>query len=121
MVVHVSSLDQFRSGRRLAERLRGHDPVRAAVEAAQASLKKRPDAPAQMSAWNDAVLGLFEANLGEAVVLNFLRLSGQWPAQRSMGDVVAVGRAVWDIGQVAGSRLAQALLAEVPKVLARLA
>lgn len=118
--MHVSSLDRFRSGRRLAERLHGHDTVKVALQTAQKSLRKRPDWFGQVSAWNDAVLDLFEANLGEAVVLSFLHLSGQWPAQRPMDDVVAIGRAVWEIGRVAGSRVAQAVLAEVPKVLARL-
>ncbi|WP_160168966.1 VWA domain-containing protein [Bradyrhizobium sp. Ai1a-2] len=62
---------------------------------------------------------LFEANLGEAVVLSFLRLSGQWPAQRSIEDVIAIGQGVRDIGRVSGSRVAHALLAELPKVLER--
>jgi nitric oxide reductase NorD protein len=120
-VVHISSLDHFRSGRRLAERLRGHDTVRTAVQAAQRSLEKRPDSIGQVSTWNDAVLDLFEANLGEAVVLSFLRLSGLWPAQRCIEDVVAIGRAIRNIGKVAGSRVAHAILAEMPKVLTRVA
>jgi len=118
--VHVSSLDQFRSERRLAERLRGHDAVWAAIQAAQASLEKRQEWPEQISAWNDTVVGLFEANLGEAVVLSFLRLSGQWPVQRPIDDAIVIGHAVWDIGRIAGSRVAHAMLAEVPKILARL-
>jgi nitric oxide reductase NorD protein len=119
--MHISSLNHFQTGRRLAERLRGHDTIRAAVQAAQKSLEKRPDSIRQVSTWNHAVLDLFEANLGEAVVLSFLRLSGQWPAQRSIEDVVAIGRAVRNIGQVAGSRIAHAILAELPKVLTRVA
>ena len=115
--MHISSLDHFRSERRLAERLRGHDTIAAAV---QAALKKRPDSHERVSTWNDTVLGLFEANLGEAVVLSFLRLSAHWPTQRPMDDVVAIGRAVRDIGQIAGSRVAHAILTEVPKVLTRL-
>jgi len=118
-VVHTSSPDHFQSGRRLVERLRGHDAVRTAVQAAQKSLEKRPIE--QVSTWNDAVLGIFEANLGEAVVLSFLRLSGQWPAPRSVEDLVAIGRAVRDIGQVAGSHVAHGMLAELPKVLTRVA
>ena len=118
-VVHFSSLDHFRSGRRLAERLRGHDTVWTAVQAAQKSLDGRADLIDQVSTWHDAVLDLVEANLGEAVVISFLRLSGQWPAQRPIADVVAIGRAVRDIGQVAGSRIAYAMLAELPKVLTK--
>jgi len=117
--VHISSLDHVRSGRRLEERLRGHDTVRTAVQAAQRSLEARPDSIGQVSTWHDVVLGLFEANLGETVVLSFLRLSGQWPAQRPIEDLVAIGRAVRDIGQVAGSRIAHAILAELPKVLTK--
>jgi nitric oxide reductase NorD protein len=117
--VDIGSLDHFRSGRRLAERLRAHDTIRVAVQAAQKPLERRPDSIGQMSAWNDAVLDLFEANLGEAVVLNFLHLSRQWPARRPIEDVVAIGRAVRGIGQIAGSRMAHAILTELPKVLTR--
>ncbi|MBR0694033.1 nitric oxide reductase activation protein NorD [Bradyrhizobium lablabi] len=84
-------------------------------------MEKRLDPVGQVSTWNDAVLDLFEANLGEAVVLSFLRLSEQWPAQRPIEDAVAVGRAVRNIGQVVGSRIAHAILAELPKVLTRVA
>jgi nitric oxide reductase NorD protein len=120
-VVHISSLDHSQSGRRLTALLRGHENVRAAVQAAQISLQKRVVGIVQVAAWNDVVHDLFEANLGEAVVLSFLRLSDQWPAQRPVEDLITTGRGVREIGRVAGSRVAHALLAELPKVLAKLA
>ncbi|OKO84466.1 hypothetical protein AC629_21505 [Bradyrhizobium sp. NAS80.1] len=97
--------------------MRGHDVVLAAARAAQKRLGERSDAVSQLPPWNDVTLDLFEANLGEAVVLSFLRLSGQWPTRRPIADVVAIGRAVHRIGQLAGSRVAYATLAELPKVL----
>ena len=118
-VVDIASGNHSWSGHRLAERLRGHEAIRMAVQAAQKPLERRADSFGQVSAWNDAVFDLFEANLGEAVVLNFLHLSRQWPAQRPIGDVVAIGRAVRSIGQIAGSRTAHAILAELPKILTK--
>ena len=95
--------------------------MRTAVQAAQRSLEARSESSEQVSNWNDAVLDLFEANLGEAVVLSFLRLSERWPAQRTLQDLVVTGGAVRHIGLLAGSRIAHAILGELPKVLARLA
>ncbi|QOZ25090.1 nitric oxide reductase activation protein NorD [Bradyrhizobium sp. CCBAU 51753] len=120
-VAHVSSLENFRSSRRLAELLRGHDDIGSAVQTTRAALERRPEFASRIAIWDVAVRGLFEANLGEAVVLSFLRLSEHWPAQRSAHDLLAVGRAVADIGRSAGSRIAHAALAELSKVLPRLA
>ena len=118
---HISSLENFRSGRRLAALLRGHDDIGSAVQATRARLERRPELAGRLAIWDVAVRGLFEANLGEAVVLNFLRLSEHWPAQRSAHDLLAIGRGVADIGRSAGSRAAQAALTELSKVLPRLA
>src|SRR6185437_15564047 len=93
---------------------------RAAVQAAQKRLEQRPDSIGRVSDWNDAVFDLFEANLGETVVLNFLHLSRQWPGQRPIEDVVVIGRAVRGVGRIAGSRVAHAILTELPKVLTKL-
>jgi nitric oxide reductase NorD protein len=120
-VAHVSSLENFRSSRRLAELLRGHDDIGAAVQTTRAALERRPELVSRLAIWDVAVRGLFEANLGEAVVLSFLRLSEHWPAQRSAHDLLAVGRAATDIGRSAGSRIAHAALTELSKVLPRLA
>ncbi|MGL3214867.1 hypothetical protein [Bradyrhizobium sp. BR 1433] len=119
-VAQISSLDSFRSGRRLAALLRGHDDVAAAVQTARAALQ-RTGWFDHLAVWDEAVHALFEANLGQAVVQGFLRLSEQWPAQRSADDLIAIGRAVRDIGCSAGSRVAHALLTELSKVLPRLA
>lgn len=120
-VAQISSLDNISSGRRLAVLLRGHDDVRSAVQAVRAALQRRPAPFDRIAAWDETVHGLFEANLGEVVVLGFLRLSEQWPAERSAEDLIAIGCGVRDIGRSAGSRVAHALLTELSKVLPRLA
>ena len=119
-VAQISSLDGFRSGRRLAALLRGHDEIALAVQAARAVLH-RIGSFDRLAAWDEAVHDLFEANLGQAVLLGFLKLSEQWPALRSTDDLIAIGRAAGDIGRSAGSRVAHALLTELSKVLPRLA
>ncbi|WP_143278205.1 VWA domain-containing protein [Bradyrhizobium sp. UFLA03-84] len=118
-VAQISSLDSFRSGRRLAALLRGHDEIGSAVQAARAALQ-RAGSIDHLAAWDEVVHVLFDANLGHAVVLVFLQLSEQWPAQRSTDDLIAIGRAAGDIGRGAGSRAAHALLIELSKVLPRL-
>ncbi|QPF87284.1 VWA domain-containing protein [Bradyrhizobium genosp. L] len=120
-VAHISSLENIRSGRRLAEVLRGHDDIGTAVRTTRATLEGRPELANRLAIWDVAVRGLFEANLGEAVVFNFLRLSEHWPAQRSAHDLLAIGRGAADIGRSAGSRVAHAALTELSKVLPRLA
>lgn len=119
-VAQISSLDSFRSERRLATLLRGHDELGAAVQTARAALR-RTGQPDHLPAWDEAVHHLFEANLGQAVLLGFLRLSEQWPARRPADDLIAIGRAAGGIGRSAGSRVAHALRAEMSKVLPRLA
>lgn len=120
-VARISSLESVRSGRRLAERLRGHDDVVKAALAARASLQAQPQWVSWLARWDDAVCDLFEANLGEAVVLSFLRLSRQWPVDRAADDLLVVCAAIREIGCIAGSRVAYALLSEVPKIVAQLA
>lgn len=119
-IAQATSLDSVRSGRRLAALLHGHDDLNEAVQAARASMQRRPGWMNKLAAWDDAVHGLFAANLGEAVVLSFVRLSQQWPPQRTPDDVVALGLAVRDIGCGSGSRAAFTMLTEVPKVLSKL-
>src|SRR4051794_11205693 len=121
MVARISSLDSVRSERRLAARLRGHDDIGEAAEAARTSLEQRSEWTTRLAAWDGVVQDLFEANLGDAVVLGFLQLSARWPEQRNADDLVALGRGIRDIGCSAGSRLAHALLTALPKVLPRLA
>ncbi|WP_426434696.1 nitric oxide reductase activation protein NorD [Bradyrhizobium genosp. P] len=120
-VAQISSLDNIKSGRRLTALLRGHDNVAAAVQAARAALQRLPAPIGRLAAWDEAVHGLFEANLGETVVLGFLRLSEHWPALRPAEDLIAIGYGVRDIGRSAGSRAAHALLTELSKLLPRLA
>ncbi|WP_194455180.1 nitric oxide reductase activation protein NorD [Bradyrhizobium sp. CCBAU 53421] len=118
-VAQISSLDGFRSGRRLAALLRGHDEIAVAVQTARAALHRMGSFD-RLAAWDETVHDLFEANLGQAVLLGFLKLSEQWPAQRSTDDLIAIGRATGDIGRSAGSRAAHGLLTELSKVLPRL-
>lgn len=120
-MARISSLDSIRSERRLTARLRGHDDIGKAVQVARAVLEPRAEWVNRLAAWDAAVQELFEANLGEAVVLGFLKMSAQWPAEREPGDLVTIGQAVRHIGCGAGSRTAHALLVELPKVLPRLA
>jgi len=116
----ISSLDDFRFSRRLATVLRGHDDLTTAFHAAKVALQRRSDAAAQLAAWDEALLGLMDANLGDLVVRTYLRISEQWPQGRSVADLLAVGRAARLVGREAGSRGALALLIELPKVLPRL-
>lgn len=120
-IAEATSLDSYRSERRLAALLRGHDDLNKAVQTARAAMQHRAEWIGNLGAWNDVVCSLFAANLGEAVVVSFVKLSGQLSQQRSPDDVIVLGLAVRDIGCGAGSRTAFALLAETPKVLARLA
>jgi nitric oxide reductase NorD protein len=118
-VAQISSLDRVRSGRRLAALLRGHDALSTAFHAAQLSLQRRAELVDDPE-WDELVLGLLDANLGEVALRSFLQLSERWPLPRSVTDLLAVGRTIRDVGREAGSRSAQILLAELPKILHRL-
>lgn len=120
-VVPGNAHDQLSSERRLAALLRGRGDLDAPLRAAQLSLRNGPDWIGHVADWNDVILGLIEANLGEAVVIGFLHISKRWPVQRSPQDLVIAGRAVWKIGRAAGSRVAQALIFGLPEVLPKLA
>ena len=75
--------------------------------------------PADLCNWDNAVAGLIEANLGEVLLNVFLQLTERWPADRQIGDLVTLGIGVRAIGREAGSRVAQTVLVELPKVLAK--
>jgi nitric oxide reductase NorD protein len=120
-VARISSLESIRSGRRLTERFRGHDDLIKAAQTARTSLQVQPRWAGHLARWDDALVELFEANLGDAVVLNFLRLSEQWPAERIPDDLLVVCGAVREIGCIAGSRVAHALLSEMPWIVPQLA
>ena len=117
----ISSLDSFRSRRRLTAVLRGHDDVSAAFHAAKAALQRRADLGDHLGPWDETLLGLMDANLGDLAVHAWLRVSERWPAGRPVAELLAVGRAARLIGREAGSRGALALLTELPKVLPQLA
>jgi nitric oxide reductase NorD protein len=113
-VAQIRSLEGFRSGRRLATMLRGNDALASAFQAAQAALDTRNDV-AELAAWDETALALFEANLGDVTLRIFLELSGRWPREHPLADLVAVGGAARLIGREAGSRSAQTLLVAWPR------
>jgi nitric oxide reductase NorD protein len=92
-----------------------------AAQAARVALQHRADLSDRLASWDDVVCALFEANLGTAVVASYLQLSKHWPAQLSPEHLLEVGSAVRDIGRNAGSRVSHGALAELAKVLPRLA
>lgn len=116
----ISSLESFRSSRRLSAALRGHEDLSTAFHAAKAALQRRGDIGDHLGPWDEVLLGLMDANLGDLAVHAYLRVSETWPAARPVADVVAIGRTVRLIGREAGSRGALAFLNELPKVLSRL-
>ena len=120
MPATISSLDSFRFRRRLTAVLRGHDDLSTAFHAAKAALQRRSDLADQLGPWDEILLGLMDANLGDLAVHAWLRVSEGWPATRPVSDLLAIGRAVRLIGRESGSRGALALLTELPKVLSRL-
>jgi hypothetical protein len=114
----MTSSDKASGGGRLALLLAGNGRLAESHASARAALAQRPDA-AELAAWDDAVLGLFDANLGEVTLRIFLHLSESWPPQRAFADLVILGQGARAIGREAGSRSAQTVLVELPKVLPR--
>jgi len=117
-IAHSTSFDQPPGGRRLAQLLAGNARLAEGFVAARAALTRRADAEA-LETWDETVAGLLDANLGEVTLRIFLQLSERWPADRALADLVALGRGARAVGREAGSRNAQAVLVELPKVLPR--
>ncbi len=115
----VHSLDHHRSGRRFAALLRDNDDLLATLQATLTALGRRGD-KVDLAGWDDILLGLLNANLGEGTVRGFLRLTELWPLDRSAADLLAAGDAARFVGREAGSRSAQVLLSTMPKLLSRL-
>ena len=89
-VAQIRSLDGFRAERRLAAVLRGNESLSASLQAAQESLR-RYTGDVDLAAWDEVVLGLLDANLGDGVVRAFLQLSEQWPRPHAVGDLLERG------------------------------
>lgn len=117
-IAHSTSLDDAPGGRRLAQLFAGNARLAEGFAAARAALAGRADA-ADLAPWGEIVAGLFEANLGEVTLRIFLQLSERWPPGRRLADLVALGEGARAVGREAGSRAAQTVLVELPKVLAR--
>lgn len=115
----VHSLDDYRSSRRFATLLRDNNDLLAALHATLTALGRRGD-NIDLAGWDNILLGLLNANLGEGTVRGFLRLTEVWPLDRSVVDLLTTGEAVRHVGREAGSRTAQVLLSTMPKLLPRL-
>lgn len=118
-VAQVHSLDDYRSGRRFAALLHGNNDLLAVLHATLTALGRRTD-KVDLAGWDEILLGLLNANLGEGTVRGFLRLTELWPLDRSAADLLVVGEAARHVGREAGSRSAQVLLLAMPKLLPRL-
>jgi len=117
-VAHSSPSDNAPGRRRLTQLLGGNGRLAEGFAAARAVLERRADAE-DLETWDETVAGLLEANLGEVTLRIFLQVSERWPAERALADLVALGQGARAIGREAGSRVAQAVLVELSKVLPR--
>jgi nitric oxide reductase NorD protein len=115
----VDSLGEFRTRRRLAELLRGTDDLERGYRTSHAGLAGRSD-DQELGAWQEAVLGLLEANLGLSTVHAFHGVTDRWPPDRPVADLVMLGRSLRNIGRHAGSGCARAVLGNFPAILHRL-
>jgi nitric oxide reductase NorD protein len=102
---------------RLRARLRGYDDLAIAFDAAQLALEKSDQG---CDSWLETILGLLEANLGASTLRAFLRISGTWPRDRAVTDLVTLGDTVRHVGRESGSANAQAILAHLPQSLRQL-
>lgn len=117
-VAHSTSQNAPPGRHRLAVMLAGSGRLQDSYAAARALLEQRDDGAA-VEDWDDAVAALLEANLGEVTLRIFLQVSERWPAQRPLAHLVVLGQGARAIGREAGSRVAQTVLVELPKVLPR--
>jgi nitric oxide reductase NorD protein len=110
-------LSTARAKERLRARLAGYDDLAGAFDVALLALEKSDQA---CDPWLEAVLKLFEANLGGSTLRAFLRISETWPQDRAVSDLVAFGNTVRLVGRESGSANAKAILAHLPQSLRHL-
>jgi nitric oxide reductase NorD protein len=110
-------LSTARAKERLRARLAGYDDLAGAFDVALLALEKSDQA---CDPWLEAVLKLFEANLGGSTLRAFLRISETWPQDRAVSDLVAFGNTVRLVGRESGSANAKAILAHLPQSLRQL-
>ena len=118
VIAHPTSRDPPPGGGRLASVLAANGRLADDYAAARAALERRLAAD-DLARWDDTVLALVDANLGEVTLRIFLQASERWPAERTVADLVSLGHGARAVGREAGSRSAQAVLVELPKVLPR--
>lgn len=115
----ISSLGGFKAQRRLTYLLSGYDDLEDAHQIARQALDEHAEG-IDVDNWHEAVLALLEANLGASTMRAYFRLSENWPRDRAISDLVAIGRAAARIGRNAGGSAVRALFAELPGALWRL-
>ena len=109
----IASLSGVRAARRVTALFDGRPDLARAHEAAERSLGRHASALEQ-GAWEEALLGLIESNLGKPTLLAFLRLTDTWPHDRPVAHLAAAGRSIAAIGREAGGSAARYLLATLP-------
>lgn len=112
----VASLSSFRAERRLQVLLKPYDDLEQAFLAAHRIIDTR-GTPAEIEAWCDLIVDVFELNLGTATLRAFFGLSERWPVTRSVADLIGIARSLRDVGREAGSGATQALLDALPATL----
>ncbi len=109
----IASLSGVRAARRVTALFDGRPDLARAHEAAERLLGARISA-LEHGAWEEALLGLLESNLGKPTLLAFLRLSETWPHDRPVTQLAMAGRSIAAIGREAGGSAARYLLATLP-------
>ena len=115
----IDSLDEFRTQRRLTDMFRGYDDIESGYGESYARIAARSE-QSDISAWQKAVLAMLEANLGSSTLHGFLAVTNRWPPERTVAELVLLGRSVRNIGRHAGSACARTILAKFPGSLRRL-
>lgn len=109
----IASLSGVRAARRVATLFDNRPDLARAHQAAERSLADRASA-IDLGAWEEALLGLIESNLGRPALLAFLRLTETWPHDRTIAQLAQAGRSIAAIGRDAGGSAARSLLATLP-------
>jgi nitric oxide reductase NorD protein len=115
----IDSLDEFRTRRRLAELFSGYDDLESSYRKSHAGLAERSEG-SDINSWQETVLALLEVNLGWSTVHAFLAVTDRWPSERTVAELVLLGRSVRNVGRHAGSACARTILANFPGSLWRL-